>query len=108
MTGGILSGRRALITGGGRGIGEAIAHCYAAEGARLALAARSSDELEQVATFCRALGAECSTHVVDVSMRDQVAQVVRDVGPVDVMVNCAGVYGPIGALSDNDMDDWEH
>ncbi len=29
-------------------------------------------------------------------------------GPIDVLVNCAGVYGPIGALSDNDMDDWEH
>jgi NAD(P)-dependent dehydrogenase (short-subunit alcohol dehydrogenase family) len=108
MTAGILSGRQALITGGGRGIGEAIAHCFAAEGARLALAARSSDELENVATSCRAAGAECTTHVVDVSERDQVQRLVDELGPIDVLVNCAGVYGPIGALADNDMDDWEH
>ncbi len=107
MTAGALRGRLAIITGGGRGIGEAIAHCFAAQGARLALAARSSDELERVATSCRAAGAECSTHVVDVSIRDQVGRLVDEVGPVDVLVNCAGVYGPIGLLVENDMDEWE-
>jgi NAD(P)-dependent dehydrogenase (short-subunit alcohol dehydrogenase family) len=107
MTTGVLSGRRALITGGGRGIGEAIAHCFAAQGARLALAARSGDELERVAASCRAAGAECSTHVVDVSIRDQVEHLVDVAGPVDVLVNCAGVYGPIGPLVENNLDEWE-
>jgi 3-oxoacyl-[acyl-carrier protein] reductase len=107
MTTGVLSGRRALITGGGRGIGEAIAQCFAAQGARLALAARSGDELERVAASCRAAGAECSTHVVDVSIRDQVEHLVDVAGPVDVLVNCAGVYGPIGPLVDNNLDEWE-
>ena len=102
-----LSGRTAIITGGGRGIGEAIALRFAAEGARLALAARSGDELEHVATSCRNAGAECSTHVVDVSSRDQVRELVNTVGPADVLVNCAGVYGPIGPLVENDLDEWE-
>lgn len=107
MTGGALVGQLALITGGGRGIGEAIANRFAAEGARLALGARSKDELERVATSCRAAGADCSIHVVDVSIREQVEQVVAKVGPIDVLVNCAGMYGPIGPFVDNDMDEWE-
>jgi 3-oxoacyl-[acyl-carrier protein] reductase len=98
----------AIVTGGGRGIGEAIALRFAAEGARLVLAARSHDELERVATACRAEGSECTTHVVDVAVRQQVQDLVTSVGPVDVLVNCAGIYGPIGPLVDNDLDEWEH
>lgn len=102
-----LSGRVAIVTGGGRGIGEAIALRFAAEGARLALAARTSTELDRVANSCRALGAECSTHIVDVSVREQVHHLIQSVGRVDVLVNCAGLYGPIGRFIDNDLDEWE-
>lgn len=107
MTRGALSGRLAVVTGGGRGIGEAIALRFAAEGARLALASRTATELEHVADACRAAGAECSTHIVDVSVRKQVHELVISVGPVDILVNCAGLYGPIGPLTDNDLDEWE-
>lgn len=107
MTARALNGRFALITGGGRGIGEAIAQRFAAEGAQLALAARTADELVRVAESCRAAGAKVSVHVVDVSIRDQVERLVEAAGPLDVLVNCAGTYGPIGPLPDNDMDEWE-
>ena len=107
MTSRALAGRVAIVTGGGRGIGEAIALRFAAEGSRIALAARTPTELERVAEACRDLGAECSTHIVNVSVRDQVRELVNSVGPVDVLVNCAGVYGPIGKFVDNDLDEWE-
>jgi 3-oxoacyl-[acyl-carrier protein] reductase len=95
------------VTGGGRGIGEAIALLFAAEGAQLALAARTQMELDRVAEACRAAGAECSVHVVDVSVRNEVNEVVRAIGQVDVLVNCAGVYGPVGPLIENELDQWE-
>jgi 3-oxoacyl-[acyl-carrier protein] reductase len=107
MTAGALQDRLALVTGGGGGIGGAIALRFAAAGARLALAARTRSELERVANACRSAGADCSTHVVDVSVREQVHELVKSLGPVDVLVNCAGVYGPIGPLVDNDLDEWE-
>jgi 3-oxoacyl-[acyl-carrier protein] reductase len=103
----VLSGRFAIITGGGRGIGEAIALRFAAEGARLAIVSRNRVELERVANACRAVGAECSVHIIDVSVREQVSDLVDTVGAPDVLVNCAGVYGPIGPLVENDLDDWE-
>jgi 3-oxoacyl-[acyl-carrier protein] reductase len=107
VTEGALSGRLAIITGGGRGIGEAIALQFAKAGACLALAARTRAELDQVARQCRAEGAQVSTHLVDVSVREQVDELMTAVGRADVLVNCAGTYGPIGPLIENDMDEWE-
>jgi 3-oxoacyl-[acyl-carrier protein] reductase len=60
-----------------------------------------------VARQCRAEGVQVSTHLVDVSVREQVDELVTAVGPADVLVNCAGTYGPIGPLIENDMDEWE-
>ena len=107
MTVGALSGRLAVITGAGRGIGSAIALRFAAEGARLILGARSRSDLERVADSCRAAGANCTSYVVDVTLREQVRQFVKDAGPIDILVNCAGVQGPIGPLVENDIDEWE-
>jgi len=107
LTGRALEGRSAIITGGGRGIGRAIATRFAQEGARIAIASRHRDELDQVAVECRAAGAECTVHVTDVANRNDVARFVEEAGPADVLVNCAGVYGPIGPLVENDLDEWE-
>jgi 3-oxoacyl-[acyl-carrier protein] reductase len=60
-----------------------------------------------VARQCRAEGAQVSTHLVDVSVREQVDELMTAVGRADVLVNCAGTYGPIGPLIENDMDEWE-
>ena len=106
-----LDGRVVLITGGGRGIGRAIAQACAAEGARLSLTARTASELQETAQlieerFC----AEAITVVADVSRREQLEQAVSQsldhYGRIDVLVNNAGNIGPVGRLWDNDPDDW--
>jgi 3-oxoacyl-[acyl-carrier protein] reductase len=102
-----LRGRRALVIGGGRGIGAAIALRFAAEGAWIAIAARTEAELERVAQTCRAAGADCTIHIVDVGVRAQVRRLIAAVDPLDAVVNCAGTQGPIGPFVSNDLDDWE-
>ena len=106
-----LDGRVALITGGGRGIGRAIALAYAAEGARLALSARTASELEEMAQFVsQEHKSEVITIIADVSIREQVdstvAQTLDCYGAIDVLVNNAGNIGPVGRAWENDPDDW--
>jgi 3-oxoacyl-[acyl-carrier protein] reductase len=107
---GRLDHRVAVITGGGRGIGEAIAARFAAEGARLVLASRTASELERVAERCQSLGAECSVCVADVSNTKQARRPVEHAldqfDRIDVLVNAAGVYGPIGPIIEVDLDEW--
>ena len=106
-----LDGRVALITGGGRGIGGQIALAYAAEGARLALSARTASELEETARLVsEQYGSEVITAVADVSIREQVdgavARTLEQYGAIDVLVNNAGNIGPVGRAWDNDPEDW--
>lgn len=108
---GRLQGRVALITGGGRGIGRAIARAYAAEGAILGLAARTESELRATAEEIRAeFGNEVATVVTDVRDREQVEHAVAHTkerfGPIDVMVNNAGNTGEIGPLWELDPERW--
>jgi NAD(P)-dependent dehydrogenase (short-subunit alcohol dehydrogenase family) len=107
-----LEGRVALITGGGRGIGRAIALAYAAEGAKLALAARTESELRDTAeAITTRHGTDVHTVIADVSSRQQVdnavASALERFGAIDVLVNNAGNLGPVGRLWENDPDEWE-
>ena len=85
-----LEGRIALITGAGRGIGEAIARTFAAAGARPILADRNIDSARQVAAQLGTAAVE-----LDISQEAMVREVVADVetrhGPIHTLVNCAGV-----------------
>ena len=106
-----LADKVAIITGAGRGISDrAIALAYAREGARLALVARSPNELEDTAREAQALGVPACVIPTDVADRKQVdsmvAQVIDQYCTVDILVNNAGIGGPAGALQDNDPDYW--
>ena len=105
-----LQDKTALITGAGRGIGQAIATAYAGEGAKLSLAARSISGLEETAAECRKLGAEVLITATDVTDSGQVQRLVdatvAHYSTIDILVNNAGIAGPIGSLEDNDMDAW--
>lgn len=99
-----------LITGGGRGVGRLFARRLAAEGAMVVLVARSPAELAEVAGCIEADGGRVRTFVVDVTnvivVRDTVATIERDVGPIDALINNAGIFGPIGNTWECGWDDW--
>ncbi len=107
---GKLQDKVALVTGAGRGIGEAIALRFGAEGARLVLAARTLSELEDVAEKVRAGGGTARVVVTDVSDRKKVAHLVASCmdafSRIDILVNAVGTYGPIGRAWEIDAQDW--
>lgn len=89
-----LSGRRALVTGAGRGIGEGCALGLAEAGADLVLVSRSREELEQVAERAEAMGRHARVVPCDVTSAEEVGAVAAEAGPVDVLVNSAGTNIP--------------
>jgi 3-oxoacyl-[acyl-carrier protein] reductase len=106
-----FSGKVALITGAGRGIGEAISRQFAAQGATVVLAARTRTELEQLAHAIRESGGYAEVVSCDVADPEQVAQLVRFTldlhNRIDVLVNAAGIYGPIGLTWEVDPAAWK-
>jgi NAD(P)-dependent dehydrogenase (short-subunit alcohol dehydrogenase family)/ketosteroid isomerase-like protein len=105
-----LTGQVALVTGAGRGIGKAIAFAVSRAGASVAICARSEEEISVTAKQLAADKGHALAIRADVSVRldveRMVAQVEREMGPVDVLVNNAGVHGPIGPLVATDPDEW--
>ena len=89
-----LSGKVALITGAGRGLGRASALALAKQGATIAVASRSTTELESLAEEVRALGREASVHALDIrsvpDIRRTVDEVIGRHGRIDILVNNAG------------------
>lgn len=105
-----LTGKVALITGGGRGIGRVIAETLAAEGAAVAVVARSAKEVEATASRITQAGGRARALAGDVTDQAAVERVVatseRDLGPLDLLVNNAGTCRAIGPLWDCDPGDW--
>ncbi len=108
----LLKGQVAIVTGAGRGIGRAIAIALSEEGASVIAAARSNDEIHETEQLIRMNGGVCESVNIDVSDKDSVRQMVEQTltrfGTVNVLVNNAGMQGPIGPLVENDSQLWEH
>lgn len=105
-----LRGRVSIVTGAGRGIGKAISLGLARSGADVVLLSRSKAELETVASVVRSLGASATVRVCDVSRPEDVKisikETVDQYGRVDILINNAGILGPVGPLEENDFDIW--
>ncbi len=105
-----LQGHVAIVTGGGRGFGQAIACRIAAEGAAVTVTARTQSQLESTVRLIEQAGGRALAAPGDVTNRQDVARVVSATvsrfGPVTLMVNNAGVAGPFGPIGVVDPDEW--
>jgi len=108
-----LKGRFALITGASQGLGAEIARQYVANGASVLLCARSADKLAEqrrVLTPLLAQDARIITAVGDVGRAEDVDAIFAKLGSefprLDVLINNAGVYGPMGNIEDVDWEQW--
>ncbi|MDQ2714809.1 MAG: SDR family oxidoreductase [Chloroflexota bacterium] len=105
-----LQGKVALVTGGGRGIGRAIALELAQRGCDVAVLARTHGEIEQVAAEIQATGRRSFAISSDLSDGNAIARafanITKALGPIDILVNNAGVAEPIGSIQMVDADTW--
>lgn len=98
-----LAGQRVVVTGASRGIGAALARCFASRGASLVLVGRNKIDLERISTE---LGEGCEFIVADLSNEQQRVEMIvaaKEGGPIDVLVNNAGI-GLYGAVEDLSCD----
>src|SRR5579863_9587059 len=104
-----LAKRVAMLTGAGRGIGRAIAIAYAAEGASVALTARTTKELDEVVATISAAGGAAHAFPADLSDRSAPKRVVQEVevavGPIEILVNNAGIGSSANPRPVVDFDD---
>jgi NAD(P)-dependent dehydrogenase (short-subunit alcohol dehydrogenase family) len=106
-----LSGKKALVTGGGSGIGLGIALALAQEGCRVVLAGRNEAKLREAAARC-AGAAPVLVHACDVSKRGEVVELFdwlqrQGFDPLDLLVNSAGINIPKRKMADLDPADWD-
>ena len=104
-----LDGALALVTGSSGGIGQALAQGLARAGARVIVNGRTRDKVDAVVADLSAQGLQASTSVFDVTQpeaaAEAVAQIERDIGPLDVLINNAGIQRR-GALEDYPVETW--
>jgi 3-oxoacyl-[acyl-carrier protein] reductase len=107
----LLKGKTALITGGGRGIGKALAVALAAEGVNIGLMGRSAATLEETAASLKDSGVKVAIAVADVSDREAVeaavAKLEAEAGATNILLNNAGIAS-FGGFLELDPEEWEN
>ena len=101
-----LHGQTAIVTGAGRGLGRAYATTLAEAGATVALVSRSVDELNDVAAEIADAGGTARAFPADVTTPGALAPIVDALGPIDLLVNNAGLRGPIGPFWESSADEY--
>jgi len=105
-----LEGKVAVITGGGKGIGKAIALAFAGEGADVVIAARTEADLKKTAAEIEKTGRKCLAIATDLAVPEQVLTMVdralKAFGKVDVLVNNSGMGGPVASVADMELEAW--
>jgi len=105
-----LKGKKAIITGAGKGIGKALAIAFAKEGISVALLSRTTSDLEKVAEEIRAFGVEALVVEADVSnlnaVNNAANKVLQSFGTIDILINNAGI-GKFGNFMDLEPSAWE-
>ena len=107
----LLAEKVAVITGGGRGIGRAMALKFATEGAAVIVAARTKSEIEAVAEEIRKAGGRAAAVPADVADEAQCKNLIgaatAQFGRVDILVNNAGDYGPVKPVEEINPAEWD-
>ena len=104
-----LKGKKAIITGGSRGLGKATALAFAKEGIDVAITGRNEKSLQETVAELKALGVNATYALFNVGIYEEVQkgikQIITDFGSVDILVNNAGVAA-FGSLNDMKVDQW--
>ena len=105
-----LKNRNAIITGASRGIGKNIAKILASEGAYVNLLSRTKKQLIDVKVDIVKKGGLASVYSVDITdergIVNTVKTIIDNVGPVDILINNAGIDGPLGPVWEIDSNEW--
>jgi NAD(P)-dependent dehydrogenase (short-subunit alcohol dehydrogenase family) len=106
----VVSGKVAVVTGAGRGLGQQVAIALAKSGAKVAVVARSANQVEETVGVIRDAGGQAigvAADVSNVAAVDELAKRVRsELGPVSILVNAAGIFGPIQLVAESDPARW--
>lgn len=104
-----LKGKKAIITGGSRGLGKATALAFAKEGIDVAITGRNEKSLQETVAEIKAIGVNATYAIFDVGnykeVQKGIKQIISDFGSVDILVNNAGVAA-FGSLNDMKVDQW--
>ncbi|MCL7988763.1 3-ketoacyl-ACP reductase [Sphingobacterium sp. lm-10] len=105
-----LTGKKALITGGARGLGKATAIALAKEGVNIAITGRNEENLKQVVAELKELGVQATYQVFDVAnytdVQKGVTAILKDFGSIDILVNNAGIAA-FGSVIEMDVETWK-